>query len=119
MADVLIVERMTKFNLASAKKPWAERLRQERVAELNALMQTHWLDLRAWEVGRGLLTPQNLDGSPTFYVAFRWGRGNRLRQTGYTFLKKIPEKGSNTPDQEIGPRLFKTCLRGKVSGRSV
>ena len=39
-------------------------------------------------VGGGVRTPQNLDGPPTFYAAFWWrsGGGNRLRQTGYTFV---------------------------------
>ena len=36
--------------------------------------------------------------------------GNRQRQTGYIFLKKILEKGSNTPDQEIGPLNFENVI---------
>ena len=55
---------------------------------------------------------------PTFYVAF-WresGGGNRLRQTGYTFLNFSLEKGSNTPDQESGPPTLKTWLFAPLTG---
>jgi len=52
--------------------------------------------------------------SPNFYVGFWWrcGEGNRLRQTGYTCLIFFLEKGSNTPDQEIGPPNFELCVSG-------
>ena len=38
---------------------------------------------------------------------------NRLRQTGFIYLSNFfsLEKGSNTPDQEIGPPTLKTWLR--------
>ena len=57
---------------------------------------------------------KKLDRAPTFYVGFWWrcGGGNRLRQTGYTCLIFFLEKGSNTPDQEIGPANFKLCVCG-------
>jgi len=45
----------------------------------------------------------------SFLLGVWWG--NKLRQTGYTFLKKFLEKGSNTLDQEIGPPTLKTWLR--------
>ena len=49
---------------------------------------------------------------PNVSIAFWWGSdgGNRLRQTGYSFLKKFLEKGSNTPDQGIGPPNFKNAV---------
>jgi len=45
-----------------------------------------------------------MDGPQLFTQLF--GGGNRLRQTGYTFLIFFLEKGSITPDQEIGPPNF-------------
>ena len=47
-------------------------------------------------------------------VAFWWGSGvgNRLHQTGYTFLNFFSREGQcNTSDQEIGPPTLKTWLR--------
>jgi len=61
--------------------------------------------------GRGSPDPpqKKLDGSPNFLRSFLIGSGggNRLRQTGYTFLKKILAKGSYNPDEETGPTNFK------------
>ena len=51
---------------------------------------------------------KKLDGPPTFYVAF-WVGGNRLRQTGYTFL--FFGEGQYYPDQEIGHPNFENVLR--------
>jgi len=51
---------------------------------------------------------KKLDGSPTFYVAF-WVGGNRLRQTGYTFL--FLEKGSTTRSKKLDPPNFENVLR--------
>jgi len=61
------------------------------------------------ELGSRPPPKKKLDGPPTSYVAF--GGGNRLRQTGYTFLIFFLEKGSNTPDREIGPSPTLKTLR--------
>ena len=51
-------------------------------------------------------------------VAFWWGPGvgNRLHQTGYTFLNFFSREGQcNTSDQEIGPPNFDNVVAPLVS----
>ena len=61
-------------------------------------------------VGKGVRTPPLLKFGwpPTVYVSFWWG--NRLLQTGYTFLIFFLEKGSDTTDQEIRPLNFENVV---------
>ena len=62
--------------------------------------------------GRGSRPPESWTDLTNFLRSFWWGSGggNRQRQTGYTFLKKILEKASNTPGQEIGPLNFENVI---------
>jgi len=62
-----------------------------------------------WVWGSG--PPQKLDGPLNFLHSYwcRSGGGNRLPQTGYTFLFFL-EKGSNTPDREVGPPNFENAV---------
>jgi len=60
--------------------------------------------------GKGFRTPKIWMDPRLFMKLFRGGLMG-LRQTGYTFLIFFPEKGSDTPDREIGPPTLKTWLR--------
>jgi len=55
--------------------------------------------------------PQNLDGPPTFFVAFWWGSGggSKLRQTGFTFLKTFFWSRAIIPQtKKLDPPTLKT-----------
>ena len=59
--------------------------------------------------GKGFRTPKIWMDPRLFMKLFRGGLMG-LRQTGYTFLNFFPEKGSDTPDREIGPPNFENVV---------